>query len=89
MADDHTTIAVQRYLDELAGAGGETSAEPIVGALLGRSVDRLHHLCANLLNRSYPRLTRAPLNLQSDEILSAVAERLLKAMREVHPKTVR
>jgi RNA polymerase sigma factor (sigma-70 family) len=89
MPDDHTTIVVQRYLDQLAGVRGESSAEAIVGALLGRSVHRLHHLCANLLNRSYPRLTRAPLNLQSDEILSAVAERLLKAMRKVHPTTVR
>jgi RNA polymerase sigma factor (sigma-70 family) len=89
MPDDHTTIVVQRYLDQLAGVRGQSSAEAIVGALLGRSVHRLHHLCANLLNRSYPRLTRAPLNLQSDEILSAVAERLLKAMRKVHPTTVR
>jgi RNA polymerase sigma-70 factor (ECF subfamily) len=89
MPDDQTTIVVQRYLDQLAGVRGESSAEPIVGALLGRSVHRLHHLCANLLNRSYPRLTRAPLNLQSEEILSAVAERLLKAMRKVHPTTVR
>lgn len=89
MPHDPTTIAVQRYLDELAGVHGESSAEPIVGALLGRSVHRLHHLCANLLMRSYPRLSRAPLNLQSEEILSAVAERLLKAMRAVHPKTVR
>jgi len=89
MPEDPTTIAVQRYLDELAGVHGDASVEQIVGALLGRSVHRLHHLCANLLMRSYPRLTRAPLNLQSEEMLSAVAERLLKAMREVHPKTVR
>jgi len=69
--------------------GGDGSAEPIVGTLLGRAVHRLHLLCANLLLRSYPRLTRPPLNLQSEEMLSAVVERVLKAMREVHPKTVR
>ena len=30
-----------------------------------------------------------PANLQPDEILDAVVERLLKAMRSVHPQTVR
>jgi RNA polymerase sigma-70 factor (ECF subfamily) len=30
-----------------------------------------------------------PLNLQMDELLSAVVERLLKALREVRPATVR
>jgi RNA polymerase sigma-70 factor (ECF subfamily) len=42
-----------------------------------------------MLTRGYPRLMRAPLNLQTDEMLSAVVERLLKAMRAVHPTTVR
>jgi RNA polymerase sigma-70 factor (ECF subfamily) len=51
--EGHTTLAVQNYLDELAGAGGDTPAEPIVRALLARSVDRLHLLCASLLHRSY------------------------------------
>jgi RNA polymerase sigma-70 factor (ECF subfamily) len=42
-----------------------------------------------MLYRSYPRLTRPPLNLQAEEMLSAVVERLLKALREVRPRTVR
>ena len=46
-------------------------------------------LCTALLFRSYPRLTRSPLNLQVDELLSSGVERLLKAMCEVHPQTVR
>ena len=79
MTEEHTTAVVQRYLDELAG---DSPAEPIVRALLDRAVRRLHALSANLLYRSYPRLTRPPLNLQSDEMLGAVVERLLKAMRE-------
>jgi RNA polymerase sigma-70 factor (ECF subfamily) len=41
------------------------------------------------LHRSYPRLTRPPLNLQVDEMLSAVVERLMKAMREARPTNVR
>src|SRR5262249_42972435 len=50
---------------------------------------RLHQLCASLLYRSYPRLTRGPLNLQSDEMLSAVVERLMKALRTAKPGNVR
>src|SRR5262249_45950701 len=72
-----TTAAVQRYLDELANLHGETPAEPIVRALLAAAVDRLHLLCRTLLFRSYPRLARPPLNLQTEEMLDAVVERLL------------
>jgi RNA polymerase sigma-70 factor (ECF subfamily) len=46
-------------------------------------------LCATLLYRSYPRLTQPPLNVQADELLGAVAERLLKAMREARPQSMR
>jgi RNA polymerase sigma-70 factor (ECF subfamily) len=86
MSQEPTTAAVQRYLDELAG---DTPAEPIVRVLLDRAVRRLHLLCATLLYRRYPRLTQAPTNLQADELLSAVVERLLKALREARPRTVR
>lgn len=86
MSEEQTTAAVQRYLDALAE---DSPAEPIVRALLDRAVRRLHLLCATLLYRSYPRLTQPPLTLQADELLSAVTERLLKAMREVRPRTVR
>src|SRR5215831_3908660 len=86
MSQEHTTAAVQRYLDELAQ---DSTAEPIVRALLDRAVRRLHLLCASLLYRRYPRLAQPPLNLQADELLGAVAERLLKALREVRPRTVR
>jgi RNA polymerase sigma factor (sigma-70 family) len=86
MSEEPTTAAVQRYLDALAG---DQPAEPIVRALLDRAVRRLHLLCANLLYRNYRRLTRPPLNLQPDEVLSAVVERMLKALRAVRPQTVR
>ena len=86
MSEEQTTAAVQRYLDALAG---DRPAEPIVRALLDRAVRRLHILGANLLYRSYRRLTLPPLNLQPDELLDAVVERLLKAMRSARPQTVR
>jgi RNA polymerase sigma-70 factor (ECF subfamily) len=86
MSDERTTAVVQRFLDELAG---DSPAEPVVRTLLDRAVRRLHLLCATLLHRSYPRLTQPPLKLQADELLGGVAERLLKAMREVRPQTVR
>ena len=86
MAQEHTTVAVQRYLDALAG---DTPAEPVMRALLDRAVRRLETLCANLLYRHYPRLTRPPLNLQPDEVLGGVVERLLKALRGIRPQNVR
>ena len=84
--DERTTLAVQALLDELVD--GAPSAQ-VVRALLDRSAERLHRLCSTLLLRSYPRLTGPPVNLRSEELLSAVAERLLKAMREVRPENVR
>src|SRR5438309_1913190 len=86
MSAEQTTVAVQRYLDALAG---DQPAEPIVRALLDRSVRRLQLLCGNLLYRQYHRLTLPPLNLETDEMLGAVVERLLKAMRSTRPETVR
>jgi RNA polymerase sigma-70 factor (ECF subfamily) len=86
MDEEQTTTAVQRYLDELAG---DAPAEPVVRALLDRAVRRLHQLCTSLLYQRYPRLTRPPLNLQPDEMLGAVVERLLKALREARPSNVR
>src|SRR6476620_10259761 len=86
MSAEPTTAAVQRYPNALAG---DKPAEPIIRALLDRAVRRLQILCANLLYRKYRRLTLPPLNLQPDELLDAVVERLLKAMRSVRPQTVR
>ncbi len=86
MPETNTTAIVQRYLGELTG---EAPAEPVIRILLDRAVLRLQRLCATLLHHDYPRLTRPPLNLQTDELLGAVVERLLKALREARPRTVR
>jgi RNA polymerase sigma-70 factor (ECF subfamily) len=86
MGKENTTIAVQEYLREL---DGDSPSEPIVRALLERAAARLHTLCTTMLVRRYPRLMRYPTNLQSEEMLSAIVERLLKALRNVHPETPR
>jgi RNA polymerase sigma factor (sigma-70 family) len=86
MPEENTTAIVQRCLVELTG---EAAADPVVRMLLDRAFFRLQRLCATLLHHDYPRLMRPPLNLQTDELLSAVAERLLKALREARPRSVR
>jgi RNA polymerase sigma-70 factor (ECF subfamily) len=86
VTDEHTTAVVQRYLEALAG---DAPAEPIVRELLDRAVRRLERLCANMLHRSYPRLAGPPSNLETAEMLGGVVEGLLKAMRSIHPQTVR
>src|SRR5262245_24199669 len=89
MEPQRTTIAIQQFLNDLAALRGDSPAEPIVRNLVGRAAQRLHLLCAGLLHRSYPRLARPPINLETSEMLGAVVERLLKAMRDVRPQTVR
>src|SRR5262245_4618170 len=86
MPEENTTASVQRYLDELTGAA---PAAPTVRPPLNRAFLRPQRLCATLLHHDYPRLTHPPLNLQTDELLSAVVERLLKALRQARPPTVR
>jgi RNA polymerase sigma-70 factor (ECF subfamily) len=86
MIEADTTAVVQQYLNELAG---DSPAEPIVRELLDKSARRLHVLCSTWLFQSYPRLTRPPMNVAADEMLSALVERLLKAFRSVRPQTVR
>jgi RNA polymerase sigma factor (sigma-70 family) len=89
MNQGRTTVVVQQYLDELAGARGDSDAEPVISALLGRAAKRLERLCASFLYRSYPRLAQPPLGLDAGELLGAVVERLLRALRETRPETVR
>jgi RNA polymerase sigma factor (sigma-70 family) len=86
VSEESTTAVVQRYLNALAG---DAPSEPIVRELLDRAVHRLERLCANMLYRSYPRLTRPPLNLETTEMLGGVVEGLLKAIGPIRPQTVR
>jgi RNA polymerase sigma-70 factor (ECF subfamily) len=89
MLPDRTTEAINQFLREIQKAPAESAAAPMIDALLTRAVKRLQLLCGSMLYRSYPRLTRPPLNLQTEEMLSAVVIRLLNALKKVRPKTVR
>ncbi|WP_422923525.1 sigma-70 family RNA polymerase sigma factor [Singulisphaera sp. PoT] len=89
MEQERTTYVVQRYLDELADARPGSDAELVISSLLGRSARRLERLCAGLLYRRYPRLAQPPLGLGADEMLQSIVERLLRALRETRPTTVR
>ena len=86
MDEKSTTAIIQRYLDALPG---DSAAEPLVRELLERAVVRLRLLCATLLYKSYPRLTRPPVNLETDELLDGVVAGLLTALRRTRPPTVR
>jgi RNA polymerase sigma-70 factor (ECF subfamily) len=86
MNEEPTTAIIQRYLDALPG---DAAAEPIVRGLLERAVGRLRLLCATFLHKSYPRLTRPPVNLETDELLGGVVAGRLTALRTTRPPTVR
>ena len=64
--------------DRWAGELEDTTAygRAVVRALMERSVRRLEMLCGNLLHRSYPRLARAPLNLETNDLLANAARKL-------------
>jgi RNA polymerase sigma-70 factor (ECF subfamily) len=86
MPDEPTTAVIQRYLDALPGG---SAADPLIRELLERAAGRLRLLCGTFLHRSYPRLTRPPANLETDELLGGVVAGLLTALRTVRPQTVR
>jgi RNA polymerase sigma-70 factor (ECF subfamily) len=86
MPEGATTAVIQRYLDALPG---DAAAEPAVRDLLERAVGRLRLLCATLLHKSYPRLTRPPVSLETDELLGGVVAALLTALRATRPAGVR
>src|SRR6516162_8276100 len=86
MDEAPTTVIIQRYLDALPG---DAAAEPLIRELLQQAVGRLRLLCAKFLYKSYPRLARPPVNLETDELLGSVMAGLLPALRTIRPQTVR
>ena len=86
MNEAPTTVVIQRYLDALPW---DAAAEAVVRELLERAAGRLRLLCGTFLHKSYPRLTRPPVNLETDELLGGVVAALLSALRTVRPQSVR
>src|SRR5262249_3315359 len=86
MDEAPTTVVIQRYLDALPG---DAAAEPVVRGLLERAVGRLRLLCATFLHKSYPRLARPPVSLETDELLGGVVAGLLTALRTTRPPSAR
>src|SRR5262249_8294479 len=86
---EDTDVVIQRCLNRLARTADDLDAPDIVRELLSVAATKILILCESTLSRSYPRLARGPLNIRADELLSAVAERLIKAMRKVRPIVVR
>jgi RNA polymerase sigma-70 factor (ECF subfamily) len=86
---DAADVAVQRCLNRLARAEDEAGAGEIVRQLLTVAADHMLVLSRATLSRRYSRLTRGPLSVQPEDVLSAVVERLIKAMRTVRPTVVR
>jgi RNA polymerase sigma-70 factor (ECF subfamily) len=86
MHEEPTTVIIQRYLDALPG---DAADERPVRELLERAVGSLRPLCATFLHKRYPRLTRPPVNLETDELLGGVVAGLITALRTTRPPTVR
>jgi RNA polymerase sigma-70 factor (ECF subfamily) len=82
---DDTDFAVQRCLNQMAQIPEYGDTQQIVRELLSVAAERLRSLCGLMLRRSYPRLARGPFNVDPDRLLSAVVERMIKAMRIVRP----
>jgi RNA polymerase sigma-70 factor (ECF subfamily) len=86
MNEEPTTVIIHRYLDALPG---DAAAEPIIRELLEQAAGRWRLLCGTRLHKSYPRLTRPPANLDTDELLGDVVAGLLTALRKTCPPIVR
>lgn len=84
-----TDATLQCCLNRLAQAADDADARQIVRELLSVAAGRIFLLCEATLNRHYPRLIKGPFNVQPQELLGAVTERLIKAMRNVRPTHLR
>jgi RNA polymerase sigma-70 factor (ECF subfamily) len=86
---DDPEVAAQRCLNRLTRTVDDADARQIVRELLSVAAGQILSLCGSTLHQHYPRLTKGPLNVQPEELLSGVVERLIKAMRTLRPGSVR
>ncbi len=82
MRDDHTA-ALQGLIDRMRQ--GDESARK---ELIARAYERLRHLSAVILRKSFPRMKEAPTLLQTTDIANESAYRLYQALGEIQPRTV-
>jgi RNA polymerase sigma-70 factor (ECF subfamily) len=82
-------MALHRYLNRLAGATDDSDALQIAREVLSVAAGPILLLCGSTLRRHYPRLAKGPFNVQPEDLVGAVVERLIKAMRNVRPAHVR
>jgi RNA polymerase sigma factor (sigma-70 family) len=83
MTDDQTAV-LQRIIDRMRSGDGEARRE-----LIERAYERLRHLSAVILRRSFPRLKRAPALVDTTDVANESAYRLYQALAEIQPATVR
>lgn len=89
MDTEDTNVGIQRCLNRLAGATDDSDSRQIVRELLSVAAGPIQLLCGSTLSRYYPRLAKSPFNVESDDLVGAIVERLIKAMRNVRPPHVR
>jgi RNA polymerase sigma-70 factor (ECF subfamily) len=82
MREDHTA-ALQGLIDRMR-QGDEAARKE----LIARAYERLRHLSAVILRKSFPRMKEAPALLQTTDIANESAYRLYQALEEIHPPTV-
>ena len=88
MDTEDTNTAIQGCLNRLADAADNSDTHQIVRELLSVAAGPILSLCGSTLNRRYPRLAKGPFNVEPDDLVGAVVERLIKAMRNVRPAQV-
>lgn len=83
-----TNAVIQGCLNRLAGAADDSDTRQIVRELLSVAAGPIQLLCGSTLSRYYPRLAKSPFNVEPDDLVGAIVERLIKAMRNVRPAQV-
>lgn len=85
-----TTQIVETYVYQLQNPDlPDEAVERLVRDLLAEACQRLQKQCEVGLHRDYPRLLKHPYNVNADELLSGVVERLIKSLRNARPTTAR
>ncbi len=83
MTDDRTAV-LQHFIDRMRSGDAEARRE-----LIDRAYERLRHLSAVILRKSFPRLKGAPALVDTTDVANESAYRLYQALAQIQPETVR